>query len=148
MSLPRSGWSFCFVGVNFPLRHDQSEALPRSGLCHVSSMEFLRSFLSRHFAGKPVVTSPNVGCFLASCNCKPGFVLNIIPSFLDGLRLEAVLRKSVILIQIKWGNEISARNLSFSGLANVSYLSVLNMANHLHICDGRVTLVAGQLFSI
>ena len=27
-------------------------------------MEFLRSFLRRHLAGKPVVTSPNVGCFL------------------------------------------------------------------------------------
>ena len=28
------------------------------------SMEFLRVFLSRLFAGKPVVASPNVGCFL------------------------------------------------------------------------------------
>ena len=27
-------------------------------------MEFLHSFLRRHFAGKPVVTSRNVGCFL------------------------------------------------------------------------------------
>ena len=27
-------------------------------------MEFLRSFLRRHFPGKPVETSPNVGCFL------------------------------------------------------------------------------------
>ena len=27
-------------------------------------MEFLRSFLSRHLAGKQVVASPNVGCFL------------------------------------------------------------------------------------
>ena len=27
-------------------------------------MEFLRSFLRRHFAGKPVVASPNVGRFL------------------------------------------------------------------------------------
>ena len=27
-------------------------------------MEFLRSFLRRHFAGKPVVASRNVGCFL------------------------------------------------------------------------------------
>ena len=30
----------------------------------VISMEFLRSFLRRHLAGKPVVASPNVGCFL------------------------------------------------------------------------------------
>ena len=29
-----------------------------------SSLEFLRSFLRRNFAGKPVVTSRNVGCFL------------------------------------------------------------------------------------
>ena len=27
-------------------------------------MEFLRSFLKRHLAGKPLVASPNVGCFL------------------------------------------------------------------------------------
>ena len=27
-------------------------------------MEFLRSFLRRHLVGKPVVASPNVGCFL------------------------------------------------------------------------------------
>ena len=27
-------------------------------------MEFLRSFLRRHLAGKPGVASPNVGCFL------------------------------------------------------------------------------------
>ena len=27
-------------------------------------MEFLRSFLRRHFVGKPVVVSLNVGCFL------------------------------------------------------------------------------------
>ena len=27
-------------------------------------MEFLRSFLRRHLAGKPVVASPNVGCLL------------------------------------------------------------------------------------
>ena len=27
-------------------------------------MEFLRSFLRRHLAGKPMEASPNVGCFL------------------------------------------------------------------------------------
>ena len=31
-------------------------------------MEFLRSFLRRHLAGKPVVASPNVGCFLRLVN--------------------------------------------------------------------------------
>ena len=30
----------------------------------VISMELLRSLLRRHLTGKPVVTSPNVGCFL------------------------------------------------------------------------------------
>ena len=42
----------------------QSEALPRSGYWRVISMEFLRSFLRRHFAGRPSVVSRNVGCFL------------------------------------------------------------------------------------
>ena len=36
---------------------NQLEVLPR----HVISVEFLRSF---HYAGKPVMASPNVGCFL------------------------------------------------------------------------------------
>ena len=39
---------------------NQSEAPPR----RVISMEFQRSFLRSHLAGKPVVASPNVGCFL------------------------------------------------------------------------------------
>ena len=45
---------------------NQSEALPRSGLWHVISTEFLRcSFLRCHFAGKPSVASArNVSCFL------------------------------------------------------------------------------------
>ena len=43
---------------------NQLEALPRSGSWHVISIEFLRSFLKHHLAGKPVVVSPNVGCFL------------------------------------------------------------------------------------
>ena len=42
----------------------QSEALTRSGRWYVISMEFLCSFLGRHFAGKPVVAPQNVGCFL------------------------------------------------------------------------------------
>ena len=47
----------------FPTRHDQSESLARSGWWRVNS-SFLRSCLRRHLAGKPVVGSPNVGCFL------------------------------------------------------------------------------------
>ena len=30
--------------------------------------EILRSFLRRHLSGKPVVTAPNVGCFLRLCS--------------------------------------------------------------------------------
>ena len=52
------GWS------KFPTRHGQSEAPPRFGWWYVISMEFLRSFLRRLFARKPVVTSRNVGYFL------------------------------------------------------------------------------------
>ena len=45
----RAAWEICF---------NQSEALFRSGKWHVISMEFLRSFLRRYFAGKPTVSSP------------------------------------------------------------------------------------------
>ena len=34
-------------------------------------MEFLRSFLRCHLAGKPVVASPNLGCFLRLKDCIP-----------------------------------------------------------------------------
>ena len=33
-------------------------------------MEFLHSFIRRHLAGKPVVASPNVGCFLRLFLCQ------------------------------------------------------------------------------
>ena len=46
---------FCF---------NRSETILRSGWKHVISMEFLHSFLRRNFAGKTVVASRNVGCFL------------------------------------------------------------------------------------
>ena len=58
-------WIVLLIGWSkFLTRHSQSKALPRSGQWRVISMEFLRSFLRRHFAGKPVVASWNVGCFL------------------------------------------------------------------------------------
>ena len=58
-------WVVLLIGrIKFPTRHDQSKALPRWGYWRVISMEFLRSFLRRHLVGKPVVASPNVGCFL------------------------------------------------------------------------------------
>ena len=43
---------------------NQSGVLPISGHWHVISMEFLRSFLRLHFAGKPAVASRNVGSSL------------------------------------------------------------------------------------
>ena len=44
---------------------NQSEALPRSSSVMLwISMKFLGLFLRCHFAGKLVVTSQNVGCFL------------------------------------------------------------------------------------
>ena len=52
------GWS------KIPIAAQPIIALTRSGWWHAISMEFLRSFLRRHFAGKPVVALPNVGCFL------------------------------------------------------------------------------------
>ena len=45
---------------------NQSESLPQIWVVtrHQYGPEFLRSFLRRHFASKPVVASRNVGCFL------------------------------------------------------------------------------------
>ena len=58
-------WVVLLIGwIKFPTRYDHSEALPKSVLWCVISMEFLCSFLRRHLAGKPVVASPNVDCFL------------------------------------------------------------------------------------
>ena len=52
----------------FATWHDQSEALldlgSNTSFKHVISVEFLRIFLRRHFKGKPVVVSRNIGCFL------------------------------------------------------------------------------------
>ena len=65
------GWSKFSTSKNYPdldsasdwMKQilNQSEALPRSGYWRVISMEFLCSFVRRHFAGKPVVASLNVG---------------------------------------------------------------------------------------
>ena len=54
-----SDWS-CHQRICF----NQSEAPPRSGEWHVTSMEFLLSFFRLHFKGKQVMASRNVGCFL------------------------------------------------------------------------------------
>ena len=52
------GWS------KYLSQHNQSEALLWPRQWHVISMKFVPSFLRRHFAGKPVVPSRNVGHFL------------------------------------------------------------------------------------
>ena len=58
-------WVVLLIGWNkFPRWHDQSETLPRSRKWLVISLEFLRSFLRRHFEVKRVVVSRNVRCFL------------------------------------------------------------------------------------
>ena len=58
-SLHRSGWL-----IGRAASTNQKHLIPSSGKWHVISMEFLRLFLRRHFAWKPVVASRNVGCFL------------------------------------------------------------------------------------
>ena len=58
-------WVVLLIGwIKFPTRYDLSESLPSSGWWHVVTMEFLNSFFRRFFAGKPVVASWNVSCFL------------------------------------------------------------------------------------
>ena len=59
---------------------NRSQALPRSWKCCVTSMAILCSFLRRHFAGKPVVVSGNVGCFfrLFLCGLFDTFLLFLI----------------------------------------------------------------------
>ena len=55
---------FLIGWIKFRTRHNQSEALPRSGQWRVISKKFLRLFLRCRLAGKPVVASRNVSCFL------------------------------------------------------------------------------------
>ena len=50
-------------------------------------MEFLRSFLRRNLAQKPVVASPNVGCFLRLLHIKP-------PSIAHKLAIALAMRKA------------------------------------------------------
>ena len=70
VSLPRSAsdWS-CHVGnLLSPMRSSTQIWV----VTHHQYMEFLRSFLRRHFVGKPVVASQNVSCFLRLQN-SPSF---------------------------------------------------------------------------
>ena len=78
------GWS------EFPSQHDLSDALPKSGKWQVIAMEFLRSLLRRNFAGKPMIASRNVGCFLRLTlptihlvypRLSPNFCISIVFNF-------------------------------------------------------------------
>ena len=59
--------------------HTDDVSLPRSGLSHVISMEFLSSFFSLHFAGKPMVASGNVCRFVRRPVFAVGFNQNQNP---------------------------------------------------------------------
>ena len=64
-------WVMLLIGWSkFPTRLNQSEALPRSGKWHLISIKLLRSFLRRHFAGKPVTAPRNVVCFVRLLNLQ------------------------------------------------------------------------------
>ena len=49
---------------HYPVLGSTSDLSCREGNLLSQSEALPRSFLRRHFAGKPVVVSPNVGCFL------------------------------------------------------------------------------------
>ena len=53
-------WVVLLIGWKFASTNEKH--YPDLGSAYDISMEFLRSFLRRHFVGKPVVTSRNVGC--------------------------------------------------------------------------------------
>ena len=55
--------------------HTDDASLARSGSYRVISIEFLRSFPRRQFAGKPVVASHNVDCFPQQIKGKRVFLI-------------------------------------------------------------------------
>ena len=58
-------WVVLLIGCTaWEIWFNQSEALPRSRVVTRHQHGFLHSFLRHHLAGKPVVGSPNVSCFL------------------------------------------------------------------------------------
>ena len=64
-SLHRSRYCFWLVVSREKFTSANQKHYPALGSeWRVISVEFLRSSLRRHFAGKPVVASRNVGCFL------------------------------------------------------------------------------------
>ena len=84
----------------FPSRQDQSEAPPRTGYWHVISMEFLRSFLMRYFAWKPMLASWNICCFL-----RLFFYESWVRRFISIFTIMKIFRDNFILILgylVKW----------------------------------------------
>ena len=59
-------------------------------------MEFLHSFLRRHLAGKPVVTSPNVGCLTFSCFSQAMDLNNLHGILLNSIDIVKGLNPGVI----------------------------------------------------
>ena len=49
---------------------NRGEALPKPGQWHITSLEFLRSFLRRHFLMKRALVSRNFGFFSQAINCQ------------------------------------------------------------------------------
>ena len=66
------GWIFIFVAIHiwvvlligWSKFSNSQKYCPTSEKWRFINMEFLRSFLRRHFTGKPVLASRSVGCFL------------------------------------------------------------------------------------
>ena len=62
-------------------------------------MEFRRSFLRRHLAGKPVVVSPNVCCLLRLCECLHHFLYHV------WLSLDSIRNFLIKIKKFKFGRE-------------------------------------------
>ena len=87
---------------------NQSEALTRSGKWHVISMEFLRPFHKRHYAGKPVVASRNIGRFLRLQKESLSFKLLKLPIPYQW----CVITQNWVVLRISWATRETAFNQS------------------------------------
>jgi len=116
-------------------------------------MEYLRSFLRRHFAGKPLVASPNVGCFLKLQNRRnTSFVLktfNIILHKSLALKMivncclqEVRLQKIIEDVKERYCNYLNGQHILVSTFINPysnvkGTLSIIcqTIKSGLSICD-------------
>jgi len=108
---------------------NQSEALPRSGVVHVISMEFLCLLLRRHLARAQVATSRNVGCFLrlwlivineAQCFSSSAFpLLWLLTWSMGSIRGFAGFKFSTLSLSLRWS---------------------LDCYNYVSICGRMITL--------